>query len=767
MRHVQSIRTKLWMGCRPANQGTTLDGNQSGTVLALSVETQGVILSVNGMTFQNGDKIGNGGGLYMILGKDITVSIESIVVLNNRASINGGGVYVTGPIRTISLFNSIFNSNASDYLGGGVDINAYQGTVTFNKNTIKGNFSITGGGGVSSSAKNVVFTNNNVEYNVSQYGGGGARFDASSVIFNNNAVSANTSTRGGDGGGVCLYVDYGGTITFNNNFVHDNSITFLTPYGFGGGGVFAKASKITFNNNSVVGNTSINHGGGVYLASYNGIVAFANNSIVGNTSTYGGGGLYLSSGLMDQTDEQNANSNIFNNVFWENISDTASDFWMANDLDGDYLQTPISLLGNNFDQTPGTGYLITLPITIDTSNLNKVVPLFVDVDNENLNLQIGSPMINAGYPGTPDLPEFDIEGNPRIVGGRVDIGAYEYDDGTRYNLTTTVQGTGFGRVTSNPPGLDCGNACDFPFPPQNQVVLTANPDNGSTFTAWGGGGCSGTAPCTVTMDADKTVTATFSLIGTGQPALNAAVLPYARAVGLGETATAFGTLINSGTLTATNCSLGLPSGIPATFTYQTTDAGNALVGNPNTPASIPPGATQGFVFGITPTATFAATEIPLIFDCTNSDPAPSHAGVNTFILSASEQVPADLVAIASTVNNDGIVHLDPQSGVGFFAAAAVNIGSTGTITVSADDGERNLPITLEVCETTASGQRIGSCAASLSRNVAEDQTVYYTVNAFLNDGETIPFDPAFNRLFLRFMEGGTTVGATNVAVTTD
>jgi hypothetical protein len=41
--------------------------------------------------------------------------------------------------------------------------------------------------------------------------------------------------------------------------------------------------------------------------------------------------------------------------------------------------------------------------------------------------------------------------------------------------------------------------------------LTAAPDAGAGFAGWGGA-CSGTGPCTVTLDGDKNVTATFSAI---------------------------------------------------------------------------------------------------------------------------------------------------------------------------------------------------------------------------------------------------------------
>ena len=44
------------------------------------------------------------------------------------------------------------------------------------------------------------------------------------------------------------------------------------------------------------------------------------------------------------------------------------------------------------------------------------------------------------------------------------------------------------------------------------VTLTAVPSNGYTFNGWSGGGCSGSDPCTLTMNADTTVTASFTPI---------------------------------------------------------------------------------------------------------------------------------------------------------------------------------------------------------------------------------------------------------------
>jgi hypothetical protein len=74
----------------------------------------------------------------------------------------------------------------------------------------------------------------------------------------------------------------------------------------------------------------------------------------------------------------------------------------------------------------------------------------------------------------------------------------------------TVEADGRGSVTSAPAAIDCGAACHTAFWPFSSVVLTANPADGSAFLGWGGA-CAGTAlTCDLTMDSEKTVTATFS-----------------------------------------------------------------------------------------------------------------------------------------------------------------------------------------------------------------------------------------------------------------
>lgn len=79
-------------------------------------------------------------------------------------------------------------------------------------------------------------------------------------------------------------------------------------------------------------------------------------------------------------------------------------------------------------------------------------------------------------------------------------------------LSLTIGGNGGGSVAFSTPVKTCSSSCvtDYPKSTAPAVTLTAQPANKSVFTGWSGA-CSGTAlTCTVTMSADRSVTATFS-----------------------------------------------------------------------------------------------------------------------------------------------------------------------------------------------------------------------------------------------------------------
>jgi Divergent InlB B-repeat domain len=77
---------------------------------------------------------------------------------------------------------------------------------------------------------------------------------------------------------------------------------------------------------------------------------------------------------------------------------------------------------------------------------------------------------------------------------------------TKPVLTVNKAGSGVGTVTSSPAGIDCGVDCTEAYDEGTPVTLTASP--GAAFGGWSGA-CTGPGTCTVTMDASKSVTATF------------------------------------------------------------------------------------------------------------------------------------------------------------------------------------------------------------------------------------------------------------------
>ncbi len=76
----------------------------------------------------------------------------------------------------------------------------------------------------------------------------------------------------------------------------------------------------------------------------------------------------------------------------------------------------------------------------------------------------------------------------------------------------TVSRTGSGSIASvSGPAITCGGDCTELLPAGVMMTLAATADAGFTFTGWSGGGCTGTGNCTVTMSANQSVTATFTL----------------------------------------------------------------------------------------------------------------------------------------------------------------------------------------------------------------------------------------------------------------
>jgi Ca2+-binding RTX toxin-like protein len=74
-------------------------------------------------------------------------------------------------------------------------------------------------------------------------------------------------------------------------------------------------------------------------------------------------------------------------------------------------------------------------------------------------------------------------------------------------LTVNLAGSGTGLVTA--PGISCPVDCAETYARGTSLTLNAAGTGGSTFAGWSGA-CAGTGACVLTMDADKSATATFN-----------------------------------------------------------------------------------------------------------------------------------------------------------------------------------------------------------------------------------------------------------------
>ena len=79
------------------------------------------------------------------------------------------------------------------------------------------------------------------------------------------------------------------------------------------------------------------------------------------------------------------------------------------------------------------------------------------------------------------------------------------------NPVLAIRRIGNGTVSSDVAGIDCGSDCRESHLSGTVVTLTATPASGYTFAGWSGA-CTGTDDCIVTMDAAKSVMATFKAI---------------------------------------------------------------------------------------------------------------------------------------------------------------------------------------------------------------------------------------------------------------
>lgn len=175
-----------------------------------------------------------------------------------------------------------------------------------------------------------------------------------------------------------------------------------------GGAVYAESSALDivnclFSNNLAGASGSKVSGGGAVFISGSGTL-IANCTFARNSTRYpanGGGAVY----------NYLATTAIANSILWGNTATVGPQVY-------NYLSTGATITHCDIDQAgfeAGSGNI-------------RLDPLFGDALQEDFHLQAGSPCIGAGTTDGLALPEVDFDGNPRIMGFTVDMGAYEYNE---------------------------------------------------------------------------------------------------------------------------------------------------------------------------------------------------------------------------------------------------------------------------------------------------------------------------------------------------
>jgi hypothetical protein len=305
-----------------------------------------------------------------------------------------------------------------------------------------------------------------------------------------------------DGGNVrSVVMVEGSRATIDGFTIQNGAGTEFWPRGIKGGGILVRPnSATTITNNRIVRNTA-RHGAGISIEE-NTVVTVVSNIIADNQASPdggAGGGLLIVSGR----------GTIANNTLVRNQAGIGGGLanWCAETLvenniiafnpsgNGIYLHhncetVPLPTMDYNivYGNLPDQYYTYSSGVPIlDFPRPNDMQhdPLFINFTAGDFHLQPISPAIDAGAALYSDKTFTDLDGNPRIIGTAVDIGAFEHSDQTPPVTTAIPNGTsGLGSwyisdVTVNLSSSDESGVCEIRYSVDGGAEIVAT---GSTAT---------------------------------------------------------------------------------------------------------------------------------------------------------------------------------------------------------------------------------------------------------------------------------------------
>ncbi|MHC4756419.1 MAG: right-handed parallel beta-helix repeat-containing protein, partial [Planctomycetota bacterium] len=381
--------------------------------------------TVTSCTFKYNTTTKNGGGMFNQGGSPAAINCT---FSGNWARQGwGGGIFNDSSSPTVS--ECTFSYNAAKY-GGGIfnnkDSSPMVTNCTFNRNESV----MSGGGMYNRYDSNPKVSDCTFNYNEAKYGGG-IDNEGSSPIVTNCTFSKNSAFYddgyGGEGGGMSNYDNSSPTVTnciFKSNWA-----------GKSGAGMYNwNSSNPKLTNCIFEGNRCQYKGGGMFNNSSSPTVSEC--TFTGNVGGgWPGGGMY---------NENGSGPTVTNCIFWHD-SDEFHDEDSSSTIVS-YSDIQFGWLGEgNIDADP---CFVERGYWDDNGTRDWYDDFWVGGDYHLLE---GSPCINAGNPSYVAEPnETDLDGNPRVVNGRIDMGAYE---STFLNTAPVACIVGGDRVVEA--GVDC------------------------------------------------------------------------------------------------------------------------------------------------------------------------------------------------------------------------------------------------------------------------------------------------------------------------